>query len=166
MSEGMAAAPAAGRRPTSRLAFVGTLALVAASVLLGACSGSAGGGAGTPTVTDAWVRVPMTPTGPAGAFMTIANPGSEIDALVGASSPVAEAVEVHQTTMSADGSMGMSPIDRLEIPAGGRVALTSGSYHIMLIGLKQALKAGDTVELTLTFEKAGTVIVEAEVRAG
>jgi hypothetical protein len=62
------------------------------------------------------------------------------------------------------GTMGMRPIDRLEIPAGGTVELKPGSYHIMLIGLNQELKPGDKIEITLTFEKAGEVKVTAEVR--
>ena len=62
------------------------------------------------------------------------------------------------------GMMGMQPIARLEIPAGGTVELMPGSYHIMLIDLKQELKAGDKIEITLTFEKAGEVKVTAEVR--
>jgi len=66
---------------------------------------------------------------------------------------------------SADGGMmGMQPIKRLEIPAGGTVELKAGSYHIMMIGLKQDLKPGDTIEIILTFEKAGEVKVNAAVR--
>jgi hypothetical protein len=119
------------------------------------------------------------------AYMKIENTGSEADALLGAASPVAETVEVHETvameapaptdgmggmeTPAASdgmggGMMGMQPIARLEIPAGGSVALEPGGYHIMLIGLKQELVAGETIEITLTFEKAGEVKVTAEVR--
>jgi copper(I)-binding protein len=145
-------------RVTRTLGLLATLALA-----LGACtSGSGGGGI---SVTGAWVRVPMVPAGPAGAFLVITNGGGAADALVGASSPAAGAVEVHETTMGADGSMGMRPVARLEIPAGGSVALQSGSYHIMLIGLTKPLAAGETVELTLLFEKAGAITVRAEVRA-
>ena len=60
--------------------------------------------------------------------------------------------------------MGMQPIARLEIPAGGSVELKPGSYHIMLIGLKQDLKVGDSIEITLKFEKAGEIKVTAAVR--
>ncbi len=60
--------------------------------------------------------------------------------------------------------MGMQPIARLEIPAGGTVELKPGSYHIMLIDLTQELKVGDKIEITLKFEKAGEVKVTAEVR--
>ena len=111
--------------------------------------------------------------------MIIENTGSSADALTRASSDVAPAVEVHETVdMSSampgasDGGMGGSPvmgmqkIDRLEIPAGGKVELKPGSYHVMLIGLTRELQAGETIEITLTFEKAGEVKVSAEVRAG
>jgi hypothetical protein len=109
------------------------------------------------------------------AYMTIENTGSAADALIGASSPAATTAEVHETVVmgspapgaSADGGMmGMQPVKRLEIPAGGTVELKPGSYHIMLIGLKQDLKVGDSVEITLTFEKVGEIKVTATVREG
>jgi hypothetical protein len=117
------------------------------------------------------------------AYMVIENSGSEADALTGAASPAAKTVEVHETVAmesaapsdamgspmpsasgETGGMMGMQPIARLEIPAGGSVELKPGSYHIMLIGLNQELKVGDKIEITLTFEKAGDVKVTAEVR--
>jgi copper(I)-binding protein len=119
------------------------------------------------------------------AYMTIQNTGTTADALTGASSAAAKTVEVHETVVlgspspapsdgmgspapsaSGDtgGMMGMQPIARLEIPAGGTVELKPGSYHIMLIGLNQELKAGDKIEITLKFEKAGEVKVTAQVR--
>jgi hypothetical protein len=58
----------------------------------------------------------------------------------------------------------MSPVDSVDIPAGGELAFKPGSYHVMLMGLKQELKTGDKVTLTLNFEKAGPVTVECEVR--
>jgi hypothetical protein len=61
--------------------------------------------------------------------------------------------------------MGMEPVARLEIPAGGTVQLAPGGYHIMLIGLTKDLNVGDTVQVTLKFEKAGDVTVTAQVRA-
>ncbi len=169
---------AAGRGPI-------VAAALALAMLVGACS-SAGSSIG---VTGAWVRAAAMTAPSAAAYMTIANPGSAGDALVGVSSPVAMTAEVHETTvvatsptpMGSDGKrgastmpgaaagggmMGMQPVARLEIPAGGSVKLEPGSYHIMLIGLRQDLAAGDSVTLTLTFEKAGTVTVAAPVREG
>lgn len=158
--------PLVARRPArrGRRSIVLGVLLALGALALGACS--SGGGSGGIEVTGAWVRVPMTATGPAGAFLVITNRGGSADALVSASSPAAQATEVHETKMADDGSMGMQRIERLEIPAGGTVELKSGSYHIMLIGLTKPLAAGETIELTLTFEKAGPVVVQAEVRAG
>jgi copper(I)-binding protein len=68
--------------------------------------------------------------------------------------------------MPGSGMLGMQKIDRLEIPAGGSVELKPGSYHLMLIGPTQELTVGDTIEMTLDFEKAGPVKVTAEVREG
>ena len=61
--------------------------------------------------------------------------------------------------------MGMRPVARVEIPAGGSLQLKPGSYHVMLIGLARDLAVGDTIDLTLTFEKAGSITVKAQVRA-
>ena len=92
--------------------------------------------------------------------------GSGADALVSVSSPAADAVELHESMMGDDGSMGMRPIDELAIPAGGSVELKPGGAHLMLIGLKSPLAAGRTVQLRLTFKSGAAVDVTAEVRAG
>ena len=118
--------------------------------------------------------------GAGAAYMVIENTGSAADFLVGGSSDIAKAVEVHETVaipaesaapmaspagMGTGGSMmGMQKMDRLEIPAGGSVELKPGSYHIMLIDLTRELKAGEKIDITLKFEKAGDVKVTAEVR--
>jgi hypothetical protein len=143
-------------------------ALVIASVATGCSSGSA-----SIKVADPWARASSATAAAGAAYMKIENAGSAADALIGASSPAATTVEVHETVAlgspapaaSGGGSMmGMQPIKRLEIPAGGSVELKPGSYHIMLIGLKQDLKVGDTIEITLTFEKVGEIKVSAAVR--
>jgi hypothetical protein len=68
--------------------------------------------------------------------------------------------------MSAmSGTMTMKRVTSVAVPAGGEVTFKPGSYHVMLIGLKKPLKAGDTVELHLRFEKAGAIDVSAPVRA-
>lgn len=68
------------------------------------------------------------------------------------------------TTMSGSGEMEMRPITELGLPPGETVAMKPGGYHIMLIELVQPLVAGDTVEVTLTFAKAGQQVVTATVR--
>ncbi|MEO5917937.1 MAG: copper chaperone PCu(A)C [Candidatus Limnocylindrales bacterium] len=160
----------ASSRPRSRSGYL--LASVVGLALLGAALVGCGGAAtaappdATLGVTDAWVRPPVGPDRPAAGYVTITNPGGTADALVGASSPIAMSVEIHETTMDSSGMAGMHPIPRLEVAAGGTVKLEPGGYHMMLMGTGDKLKIGDTVEITLQFEHAGTVVVKAEVRAG
>ena len=89
---------------------------------------------------------------------------AESGGMGGMESPMASAMPA-ESMGTGTGMMGMRKIDKLDIPAGGKVELKPGGYHIMLIELTRELKAGDKVEITLTFEKAGDVKVTAEVRA-
>jgi len=114
---------------------------------------------------DSWVRGTVAGQNATGAFMELKS--SDDATLVGASSPIAGVVEVHEMTMD-NGMMKMRAVPRLELPAGKPVALRPGSYHIMLMDLKHPLKKGDSVPLTLKFEgkdkKLSTLEVKAEVR--
>ncbi|HJU21741.1 MAG TPA: copper chaperone PCu(A)C [Casimicrobiaceae bacterium] len=97
-----------------------------------------------------------------GAYFTIHNGGASADRLVHVASPVAKSAEVHSMTM--DGNvMRMRAVPALDIPAGASVALRPGGYHVMLMGLAHPLIRGASVPLTLTFEKAGTIDVVADV---
>lgn len=100
-----------------------------------------------------------------GGYMTIANSGAEADALVAVAAPadLVETVELH-TMIEEGGVMKMRPVEQIEVPAGGEVALKPGSYHIMFIGVKRELKPGDLIRLSLTFAQAGTVELDAAVR--
>lgn len=119
--------------------------------------------AGSIRVESAWAR----PTAPGarvgGAFLTLVG-GRTADRVVAGSSPAAAAVELH-THVIEDGVAGMRAIPAIDVPAGGRVELKPGGLHVMLIGLKSPLKAGDTVPLRLRFEKAGEVEVGLAVGA-
>lgn len=113
--------------------------------------------------SDVWSR-PAAAGSMGVVYLTLTNEGREADRLVGARSEVAEAVELHRTTMEND-VMKMQPIaGGVELPARGRVVFEPGGAHIMLIGLKRDLKAGDRFSVELQFEKSGTVTVESEVR--
>jgi copper(I)-binding protein len=116
------------------------------------------------TVGEPWVRATVAQQKATGAFMTLTSvQGAR---LVAASSPVG-VVEVHEMKM-VDDVMRMRQIDALELPAGKAVALSPGGYHLMLLDLKQPLKAGDKVPLTLEIEDAqkvrSKVVVEAPVK--
>jgi len=140
---------------------------IAASLLVLATAGCAAGGAPAGvSVSGAWVRAPAGSDLPAAAYLTIKG-GEEADALLGVTSPAAATAEVHQTMTDSSGMTGMHPINRLEIPAGETVSLEVGGHHVMLTGVAAgAIEVGKTVELRLTFEKAGEIVVQAEVRAG
>lgn len=136
---------------------------VVSLVALAACSGSSGSpGSGAPTISEAWAR-PGAAGAQSAAYMTITGAGQD-DALVSVSSVGAMTVELHETTTDAEGMMGMHPIERLDVPGDGSVSLEPGSFHVMLMGLSEELAVGDTLELELVFEKAGTVAVDAEIR--
>jgi len=113
-------------------------------------------------VDDPWVRATVAPQKATGAFMqlTSARPAK----VVAASSPVAAMVEIHEMKMDG-GVMKMRAVDALPLPAGQAVALKPGSYHVMLMGLKAPIKAGETVPLTLTVEGEDKRRTTVEVRA-
>jgi hypothetical protein len=102
-------------------------------------------------VKDAWVRATVPQQNATGAFMLLT--AKQNARLVQVSSPVAGIVEIHEMSM-VDNTMRMRPIDGLDLPAGRTVELKPGGYHVMLMDLKQAIRAGDTVPLTLVVEGA------------
>lgn len=118
------------------------------------------------TVKEPWVRGTVPQQKASGAFMQITS--AQGGKLLSASSPVAGVVEVHEMKMDG-GVMKMAAVPFLELPAGKAVDLKPGGYHVMLMDLKQQLKAGDTVPLTLVVEgkdgKKETLQVQAPVKA-
>jgi len=96
-------------------------------------------------------------------YVKVSNQGPTPDAIVSASSDVAETVEIHEVVNDA-GVMRMRPVRRIEVPAGAAIELKPGGYHIMLLGLRYDLRPGDAVKVTLSLEKAGPMTVEARVR--
>jgi periplasmic copper chaperone A len=119
--------------------------------------------AGAITVEHPWSRA--TPGGAkvAVGYLAISNAG-EADRLVAATAEVAGRAEIHEMAVK-DGVMTMRPVPGgIPVPAGGKVALKPGSYHLMLLDLKRALKPGEQFAGTLTFEKAGPVAVTFAVQ--
>lgn len=123
-----------------------------------------GGGEGI-SIEDPWVRPALIEHGNGAGFMVIRNGGPDDDALLSVRASIAGMVEIHQTMRQEDEVMSMQPVERIEIPAGSRVALEPGGYHVMFMNVEPTLEPGQRVLLTLVFEKAGEIQVEAEVRA-
>lgn len=136
----------------------------------GACAHANGYHAGDVYIEHPYARatVPHQTTG--AAYLVIENKGKKDDRLVGLASPIAASVEIH--TMSMDGNvMKMREVSEVALKPAAKIAMQpGGGYHLMLIGLRQPLKAGDRFPLTLSFEKAGRaevlVIVEETVGTG
>lgn len=108
-----------------------------------------------PTVEAAWSR-PAAQGATGGGFMILANPDKSGDALVAAASPIAREVQIHQSSMK-NGIASMQRLERVPVAAGGRVTFAPGGYHLMLMGLTQTLKSGDTIPVTLTFASGAKV---------
>jgi copper(I)-binding protein len=120
---------------------------------------------GALVLQQGWSRA--TPNGApvAGGYLRITNNGSSTDRLLGGTTPAGTAIQVHEMTMK-DGVMMMREIvGGLEIAAGSSVELKPGGNHLMIIGLKQNLREGDHLPITLMFEKAGKVDFDLSVRA-
>jgi copper(I)-binding protein len=114
-------------------------------------------------VKQAWSRPAAAGANGVG-YLTLINHG-KADALIGVESPVAQKVEMHASSM-AGGVMKMSREDRVPVPAGGQVSFAPNGRHLMLVGLKQALHAGDHVAATLRFASGATLKVDLPVGAG
>ena len=115
-------------------------------------------------IVDAYARVSGPAAKSGAAFMVIENQGVEADRLIDAASDAAVRVELHTHISDGNGVMQMRHVpDGFAIPAGESHSLQRGGDHVMLMGLSRPLADGDTVTLTLTFEKAGEVVIDVPV---
>jgi len=114
-------------------------------------------------VTNGWIRATPPNAKMGAAYLTVMNHQDQADALIGASSSLAEVVEIHNVK-EENGMLKMYPVDSLEIPAKDMAMLKPGGYHIMLINLKQAPKLGESHTLTLRFRQAPDLVVELPVQ--
>jgi copper(I)-binding protein len=118
------------------------------------------------TVQDAWIRGTVPQQKATGMFATVTSASG--GKLVAASSPAAGVVEIHEMAMEGN-VMKMRAVPGLDLPAGKAVELKPGGYHVMMMELKQPMKAGETVPVTLVVEgkdgKRESVEVKAVVKA-
>lgn len=118
------------------------------------------------TVQDPWIRATVPAAKATGAFMQLRSPHDV--RLVEVRSSAAGVAEIHEMAMDGQ-TMRMHAVSGLDLPAGKAVDLASGSYHVMLMDLKRQLKEGETVALTLVFQKKDkkmeTIALDVPVRA-
>jgi periplasmic copper chaperone A len=116
-------------------------------------------------IVHPWARATPKGASVGGGYMKITNNGTVADRLVGGSSPVAGRFEIHEMSVE-QGVMRMRLLkDGLEIKPGQTVELKPGSFHVMLIDLKQSIVEKQRFKGTLIFEKAGTLEIEYAVEA-
>ena len=135
-------------------------AMLAAALLVAGSATAHDTQQGPLTIDHPWAR--PAASGNSAAYMVIANSGAG-DRLVGAASEVARVVEIHSTSVDAQGVARMVPVQAVDIPQEAEAVLSPGGLHVMLIGLTRPLEVGQTFPLTLEFEQAGPVTVEVAV---
>ena len=136
------------------------LALTAAAAISFARGGESR--IGDLAIVSAWARATPPGASVGAAYVSVENHGAADDRLVGAASPAATSVTIHQTA-EENGVATMRPLDDAAIPAGGGLAMAPGGAHLMLTGLSAPLKQGENFPMTLTFQNAGAVTVEIEI---
>lgn len=145
------------------LAFLATPAFAHNGLVHDGCAANQTFTAGDLAISGAFTRAMLPKAQVAGGYLVIENKGAAPDRLIGGATMAAKVVQIHQMKMEGD-MMKMNEVEGgLEIPAGGKVELTPGGYHVMMMGVDTPFNEGECVELTLTFEKAGDVPVVLSV---
>ena len=116
-------------------------------------------------ITGAWAKamLPGQPVG--GGYLTVENTGAEADRLLSVTSSASPDVQLHEMKMEGDIMKMRQLADGLEIPAGGKLELKPGGFHLMFMAVPEPFKEGGMVKITLKFEKAGDVDVTLPVAA-
>ena len=127
------------------------------ALLLSACESKEG-----IEVSDAWARTSMQGMNSA-TYFVIQNHNTQADELVGATSDVADAAEVHESKMEGDVMM-MSHVEAVTLEPSTKVEFKPGGYHVMMIGLKRDLKAGDEIDVTLQFKNSPDITITVPVK--
>jgi periplasmic copper chaperone A len=140
--------------------------LIAALIAVGAGIAvlSEGGGSSSPsspiTVTDQYVTA--TTNDVAALYFTIKNNGPE-DTLLGVTTDASDSASLHRDVVNG-GSASMQLLQDLTVPAGGQLVFKAGGNHVMVEGIQNGLDAGQSVNVTLTFQKAGKLTFVAPVK--
>ncbi len=115
-------------------------------------------------ITDAWTTPSLTENATGAVFLTVTNNTDKSVSITGGSSPLADRVELHSMRTTHDGMMSMDRLLQAEVPAMSRLQFKPNDLHVMLIGIKHKLKAGDTLPLTLQLARQSSISTQVEVR--
>ena len=121
------------------------------------------GSSGELRIRDAWAR-PAAAGENGAVYFVVDNGTGADDRLLSVDSDVASPVEVHMSILMDNGVMSMQMQESVPVPAGDRVEFKPGGLHIMMVLLNRALQVGDTITLSLMFEKAGSIQIDVPVK--
>ena len=127
------------------------------SLLLSACSSESG-----IDIHGAWAR-PARQGENGAIYFSVENHTNETHELIAAGSDIAEAVEIHESQMSGD-VMQMHQLESVSLGPGAEIVFEPGGLHIMLVGLKEELEAGDEIEVTLQFRDFDDLTLQVPVQ--
>jgi copper(I)-binding protein len=144
------------------VASLGAAGLIRGAVPQSLASDSGAPAAGPIVVTNAYVRPPVAPNDTAAAYFTVYNTTSTPDRLLDVITGAGATAVLHTT--NSTGAMVAAPNGAV-IPAHGTLVLSTGKGHVMIGQLFGTLKPGQTVDLALDFQRAGTIDVVADVIA-
>ena len=113
------------------------------------------------SITDATAKPPVEGQTTGVGYFTIRNTGDTADKLIAASSPATSSIELH-THREVDGMKRMEKVDGVDAPAGAAIVFQPGGLHLMMFGFSAT---GEEIPVTLTFEKAGDVVVPFKIVA-
>lgn len=99
-------------------------------------------------------------------YLILENHSDQADELIGASSDVAQMVEIHKSEVNDQGVMVMTKQDVILLPVNEQIQLQPGGYHIMLMGLRRDLKEGETFQIVLKFKAHPELTLPVTVRSG
>ncbi len=114
-------------------------------------------------IIDPWMRVGVQGQA-TGLFFKIENNSDMADTLYKVEFESAGLVQIHETYDAGNDMMGMREIGKVVIPAKSTFELKPGSYHVMLMKLKQDIKKGYVGEFKLYFKHAGMIKIKAEAK--
>lgn len=134
-----------------------------ALLLLGWLSPAAAAGGGALSVEGAWARASIGDSKVSAVYLVVANRGEEADRLVGAKTGRAAHAMIHRSVVEAEVAK-MRHVDAVEVPPGESVRLEPGGLHVMLTEVAPPLVAGESISVTLVFERAGRLELSVPVR--
>jgi len=135
------------------------IAWLAACLCIIAVPAAADGGL---AISDAWMRF-IIPARPVAGYFTLANEGSTARELTGASSPGCGMMMIHKS-MTDNGANGMTAVERVTVPAHGKVSFSPGGYHLMCMKPNPQMEEAGSVPVTLTFGDGSTLKADFAVR--